>query len=261
MSEQLAFNYTGTSYTDLGFTSNNEEIRRDLPEAYRKAWQIIARPGNWWTGQDRVAIAAESRRARTCDLCVERKAALSPFSVSGEHDVVTNLPPVAIDAVHRIVTDASRLTQSWLEQSYAEGMSDGRYVELLGIVVAVVSIDGFHRAMGLPLEPLPEPVAGEPSGYRPGGASDMGAWVPMLAPEKLTQAEADIYGHRPQAANVFAAMSLVPDSVRLLGLLGAVQYLPPEQVTNPTANGGRALTRPQIELLAGRVSALSDCFY
>lgn len=239
----------------------SDTIRSDMPAAYRAVWQMIAGPGNWWTGEDRVAIAAETRQARDCSLCEERKSALSPFSVKGEHTTVTNLPVPAIDAIHRIVTDPSRLTESWLRDSYTQGMTDGRYIELLGIVVAVISIDGFHRAMGLPLEPLPDPLPGKSSGYRPEGATDMGAWVDMVPPEAVAEGEADLYEGRKQTGNVIAAMSLVPDSVRMLKMLSAVQYLQMHEVTNPAANGGRDLTRSQIELIAGRVSSLSDCFY
>jgi len=60
---------------------------------------------------------------------------------------------------------------------------------------------------------------------------------------------------------VIAAMSLVPDSVRMLKILSGVHYLDIPDVANPGANGGRSITRPQIELIAGRVSSLSDCFY
>ena len=243
------------------YTTAQVEIRSDMPEAYREVWQMIARPGNWWTGEDRIAIVAEARHAKDCQLCADRKKALSPFSLKGEHASVTNLPAAAIDAVHRIVTDVSRLTESWLQNSYQEGMTDGKYVELLGIVVAVTSIDGFHRAMGLPLESLPEPVPGEPTRYRPAGAEDMGAWVDMVPPHAVTEGEIDIYDGRKQSGNVIAAMSLVPDAVRMLKILSAVQYLEMQQVANPATNGGRELSRSQIELLAGRVSSLSDCFY
>ena len=61
--------------------------------------------------------------------------------------------------------------------------------------------------------------------------------------------------------NVLTAMSVVPDAVRLLRKQSKAMYLDINDVANPTTNGGRALTRPQIELIAGRVSALNDCFY
>ena len=56
-------------------------------------------------------------------------------------------------------------------------------------------------------------------------------------------------------------MSLVPDSVRMLLRLGDAHYLPLKSIMVPNDNADSALSRSQIELLAGRVSALSDCFY
>lgn len=247
----------------MNFDYSNLEvtIRDDVPEAHRKVWKMIATPGNWWRGEDRVAIAAETRQAMHCECCAVGKKALSPNAVQSEHSAATNLPAPAIDAIHRIVTDASRLSESWLKGLEAKGLTDGHYVELLGIVVGVISIDAFHRAMGLPLEPLPAPEPGEPSGVRPNGLDDMGAWVPMIPPDRLEDSEQDLYGGAKQTGNVIAAMSLVPDSVRILNTLGGAHYLQSAQVANPRSNGGRAISRPQIELIAGRVSSLSDCFY
>jgi len=64
-----------------------------------------------------------------------------------------------------------------------------------------------------------------------------------------------------RSANVIAAMSLVPDAVRLLRTQSAAMYLEMSDIGNPASNGDRALSRPQIELIAGRVSAINDCFY
>jgi len=184
----------------------------------------------------------------------------SPEGLGG-HDCESNLPAALVDAVHRVTNDASRLSRSWLQDFYAAGFTDGHYVELLGIVVALISIDTFQRAVGFTLEPLPAPQDGLPSQYRPPGAADSGAWVNTVAPENLTQTEADIYGGMPQTGNVASAMSLVPDSVRMLVTLSKAQYLPMQLVPDPESNGGRALSRAQMELLAGRVSSLNQCFY
>ena len=237
-------------------------IRADLPTAFRDVWEIIARPGNWWTAQERIAIAQEFRSARTCAFCAERKQALSPYAVEGEHDTATELPAAVVDAVHRITTDANRLSKRYLEELAEQGISDGHYVELLGIVVALISIDDFNLALGVAPEPLPVPAANEaPTGYRPAGATYHGAWVPTVQPEDLSDTEADLYDGAPQTGNVIAAMSLVPDSVRLLKIISAAQYLQAKDVANPHADGGRAIDRMQIELLAGRVSAINECFY
>ena len=238
-------------------------IRDDLRDAYRRTWDSIAEPGAWWTGAERVALAGEIRAALDCRLCRERKAALSPYSVEGKHDRAgegtSGLDEAAVDVVHRIVTDAPRLSRSFIEKLAAEGITDAHYVELLGLVVSVISVDRFHEALGLPLEPLPAPRPGAPSGYRPTSAVPDVGWVPMIPNGKAMGAEADLYpGHGP---NVIRAMSLVPDAVRRLKDLSTVQYVPFEHVANPSIEPDRALGRSQIELVASRVSAVNECFY
>ena len=54
-------------------------------------------------------------------------------------------------------------------------------------------------------------------------------------------------------------MSLVPDAVRDLRILAHVQYLGLDESMDFAQ--GRTLGREQMELLAGRVSAINDCFY
>lgn len=237
-------------------------IRPDIVEAHERAWDRLRHAGNWWTGAERIEIAAATRTAFGCPLCLERKEALSPFSVQGEHaHASTALPKAAVDAVHRIVTDATRLTKDWVDRLPADGITDGHYVELVGVVVAVLSIDELHRGLGIDLPPLPEPIAGEPSHDRPSGLASGTAWVPMVTHEgsKNTPNE-DLYEGLPIAPNVIAAMSLVPDAVRQLQDLSEAYYVPVHQVANPTFDG-RALNRSQIELVAGRVSSLNECFY
>jgi hypothetical protein len=234
-------------------------MRPDLSESHRAAWQWLAAPGSWWTGSQRVAIANEVRSARQCALCAQRKAALSPFSAAQAHESAPDLPDAAVEAVHRVTTDASRLTRAWFERTTAEEVSDGHYAELLGIVVAVVSIDRLHLALGLPVESLPTPEPGAPTGYRPKSATQGDAWLPMLPSKPQKGAEADLYEGLPFLPNVIAAMSLVPDGVRMLMRLSDAHYV--EKVQDPRSNGGRALDRRQIELIAGRVSAINECFY
>jgi len=83
--------------------------------AHRRAWERLAAPGAWWTGAERVAIAAEVRASRTCALCHERKAALSPHALAGEHAAAGGLPAPAVEAAHRIASDPGRLTHAWYD--------------------------------------------------------------------------------------------------------------------------------------------------
>jgi hypothetical protein len=246
----------------FSYSNAPHPIRADLAEAHRTYWEELSRAGAWWTGEERVAIAGETRRARECSLCRERKQALSPSMVDGEHDHAGPLSAPVVDVVHRIVTDASRLSKGWLEKLEADGLSDAHYVEIVGIVTSVVSIDGIHRALGLPPEPLPKPQAGHPSHQRPASALPGGAWVPWILGSAAKGSEADLYPPGPQTPNVYMAMSLVPDAVRAMGRLSEAHYLEPALVALPDASQpGRAIDRPQAELIAARVSALNECFY
>jgi hypothetical protein len=158
-----------------------------------------------------------------------------------------------------LVTDAGRLKREWLDQSIAAGLTVERYVELLGTVVALVSIDSFCLALGLPEHPLPAPLPGEPSRYRPASARPEEAWVPLVPEDNSATPEADLWP-AGRIGWVIRAMSLVPDEVRTLLDLSAAHYLEMPDVPNPRASRGQ-LTRPQMELVAGRVSALNGCFY
>jgi len=232
-------------------------IPETMRGAQRRAWERLAAAGVWWTGAEKVAIAAEVRAARACSLCQERKAALSPHAVAGEHAASETLPAAVVEAAHRIATDPGRLTRAWYEKMLAAGLSDAHYIELLSVVVTVVNLDALHRALGVAPERLPAPRAGEPSRERPRAAQE-GAWVPMLA---LDSAEGRaLFEGRPRVPNVARALSLVPDAVRQLNELSNVHYLPMDQVMDPHAHM-RHLTRAQMELVAGRVSALNECFY
>jgi hypothetical protein len=254
---------TATTAHPLAFDYRDrveDSIRADLVDAHRRAWDRIASPGSWWTGPERVAIAAEARAADYCAFCRKRREALSPYSEKGEHDSVTGdvLPKAAIDAVHRLVTDATRLTQDWVAGLSGQGIPDTHYVELVSVVVSIRSIDGFHRAMGISPEPLPEAHAGEPKRERPSAAVAGEAWLPMLPNGSLKGDEADLW--KGQTGNVIRALSLVPDAVRWLKDLSAAHYLSDEAMTDFTRGRG-PLSRAQTELIAGRVSAINECFY
>jgi len=234
-------------------------VRQDLVAAHRRAWRRLARAGCWWRGSERLAIAAEVRNAPACPLCRERKAALSPGAVAGRHASLDVLPEAAVEAVHRITTDPGRLSSAWFQQTLASGLSDGQYVELVGVVVTLVSIDSFCRGLGVALHPLPAPEPGEPERRRPPGLATGVAWVPMLEPRRAAPEDRDLFPG-PRAPNVLRALSLVPDEVRTLMDLSGAHYLGPLEIVDPSRSRG-VLDRAQVELVAARVSALRECFY
>jgi hypothetical protein len=242
-------------------------VRQDIVDAHNVAWGRIARAGSWFDGKTRVAIAAEARHAAHCALCRRRKQALSPYASAGAHDHRGELPDRVVEQIHRIVTDPGRLTRTWFDQVLAAGTADTEYVEIVGVVATTVTIDTFCRALGVPAHPLPEPVPGEPHRRRPSTAHQRGeAWVPMIRRSDLdgqlaTEEErvlARSWG--PVVGNIRRALSLVPEEAYAWFQLVETQYLPGRWMRDFT-NEYRAITHAQIELIAGRVSVLNQCFY
>jgi hypothetical protein len=234
-------------------------VRDDLVDAHQRAWDRLSNAGTWWNGAERVAIAAEIRNAASCPLCSERRLAESTEATAGEHASLGVLAPPAVEAVHQITSDPRRLSRTWFEKCQADGLGDAHYVELVGVVATVVSIDAFCRGLGVPLHSLPEPRAGEPTRRRPPGALPETAWVPMIVESRATGEEADLYG-TDRTGNVLRALSLVPEEVRGLKDLSAAHYFAPHEMMD-LRRGLGGLDRLQVELLAGRVSALNECFY
>lgn len=244
---------------DFDYSAAGLPVRADLREGHRHIWEHLRAPGTWWTGRQRVAVAAESRNAAGCALCRERKAALSPNAVRGRHDALGELPDHLVDAIHRIRTDPARLSKAWFDGVIASGIEAAQYVELVGVVTLLAGVDYCARALGVAPFPLPGLLAGEPSRQRPPTAKPGTAWVPMIAPEDASGEEADLYGNAPYVPNIIRALSLVPDEARALQRSSDVHYVPVAQIGDPTVR--RSLDRMQMELVAARVSALNECFY
>lgn len=242
------------------YTDSPYSVRADISQAYRAYWDRLAAPGSWWNGSERVAIAQESRNALTCSFCAERKSALSPYTFAGKHDSTTDLPEHVIDAVHRIITDQNRITGTYIEKNTEIGLSKEAYVELVGIVVTVFSIDEFNRALDLPVETLPEPKPGEPDQYRPAQLDETTGFVPMIPVSGAVGPEADLWP-TGRTANVVRALSAVPQCVRDWFEVGTAQYLSMEGMQNFIGLDSRSINRMQMELIAGRVSSINECFY
>tara|TARA_Y100001970_G_scaffold179520_1_gene218490 strand:+ start:43947 stop:44639 length:693 start_codon:yes stop_codon:yes gene_type:complete len=220
------------------------ELGAPLTDAHDSVWQRLGQCGTWWTGEQRVAAMAEVRQALRCALCNERLEALSPMMVAGEHDSVSELAPEAVDLIHRLTTDPGRLSKEWA-LLVIESIGEEAYVELSTLVCVQYVVDSFARSLGLPLRELPEPQFGEPDKVRPEGVGDVGAWVSQTIEKSL--------------ANVSRAGSLVPETEALWREIVQAHYSRGPQFAELVWD--RALSRPQVELLASTVSALNECFY
>lgn len=246
--------------TELSYEHAGLPVRDALTAAHRRAWARLAAPGSWLSGAERVAVMAEVRNAGRCALCARRKAALSPYAIDGAHDHLGDLPEAQVEVIHRVMSDPGRLTPDWFAGVTGDALSVERYVETIGVLAQTVAIDTFARGAGLDPWPLPEPQAGEPTGYRPEGLRQEEAWVPWLTAETVTEAERALFPKDRPVANIRRAMSLVPaEAIGFFDIVEAQYLAAPEM--NAFDKEFRAINHAQIELVAGRVSAINGCVY
>lgn len=243
----------------MKFDPRRLPIRAGLERECRRAWERLAAPGTWWDARQRLAIAAEVRHARSCGFCRQRKEALSPYTVDGAHDCLGSLSAPMVEIVHRIATDAGRLTKKWLYAMLDDGVTEEQYVETVGVVAVITALDTLELALGLAERPLPAPRPGRPSLHRPPGAKRDLAWVHTVAPESLTADDPDPYSVHG-VKNIHRALSLVPQEVLNFFDLDVELYLKDHEIRDFTREY-RALSHAQMEVLAGRVSALNGCYY
>ncbi len=248
---------------DIEVAGEKLPMRDSLAHAVEVAWKRLASAGTWWTGAERLAIAAEARQSQACGLCQQRKAALSPYTVDGEHDTIGETTPVAVEAIHRLATDAGRITESWISSLLTDAngaaLAETEYVEIIGVVTMVTALDKLDLALGRPLHALPEPIAGAPARRRPVGARKNLAWVSTLAPEDVSAGDPNPYPVHGDK-NIHRGLSLVPQEVFNFFDLDVELYLKDHEIRD-FANEYRAISHAQIELIAGRTSALNGCYY
>lgn len=225
-----------------------------------QAWDQLGRAAGWFEGHERISIAAEARTARECGICAERKAALSPYAVAGEHVTSRNdLTPLVVDTIHRITTDPGRLAERWFDELIKSGMRPEELVEITSIIGIVTIADTLSRALSQPERALPDAHDGEPHRQIATGTTTERGWVPMVELESAEGMLKLLYDEVLASAgfvfNVARALTAVPEAVRDF----FTAFLPNYSTHGDVRSGG--LDRVQVELLASSTSAWNDCFY
>ncbi len=220
-----------------------------LRDGHSATWQRIAEPGAFFSGAQRLEFIRIAREGLTCPLCEDRRDALSPNSVQGEHDTASELPPAVVDMIHRIRTDPGRLTRSWFDLVTSE-ISMPEYVEIVSVVTVSVIIDTLHNALGLGVPALPQLVSGSPQGGINADAVDDGAWLPILAvPDADSVSDTGL----PQVPNIARSLGLVPSALQLFFDTFRPHYA--------LKDIDLSISQGQAEFVAARVSAINECFY
>ena len=229
-------------------------VRSDLEAVHAKQLDQLADPGTWGTGAQRLAVAGEIRR-----VCVDAGVQEKPEEPGHETDV--DLPRAARELIRELAVEPQAFTEESYTAARDGGLSDEEYVETVGIVARLVAMDVFARGIGVPLRPLPAPQDGAPSRVRPAAAKKEMAWVPTVPnlPEGGEEAE-QLYG-KNYHPYIFRSLSLVPDEMHRHIELENIQYLPMNSILIKDYQHHEDFSRAQTETVAGRVSAINECFY
>ena len=206
------------------FTDAAVPVRSDIADAFRAEWNRLAAPGTWWSGHERVAIARATRDSR-----VGRSPA-------------PDLPRAALEAIV-VLSVRPAHTSRELVEGITSNLGEERYVEIIGVVSRTTAVDTFTRLVGSELEPLPEPVDGEPSRIEAEGVDRGKTWVTA--------------GRFPIPPTVLA---LVPDEVEAQNDLSDLLYMSGEEMADQDWSRG-SLHRTQAELVASATSFVNECFY
>lgn len=237
------------------YSDSELPVRPALEAVHAATLASFVGAGSWYSGAERCEIVMEARRAR-CEAGLQEDGALAPH--------YADINATARRVAAKVATSVEDLSRDFMEEAIAQGLSIDEYVEVVGVVSRAVNLDVFARGLGLPVRQLPSPQSGVPARTRPATARDEGAWVPTVPGGSRGGDDAQrIYGSAdPQAAPfIYRALSLCPDEAAGLVALGAAQYLEIKDFMDLEFTYEPALSRPQYELLAARVSALHQCFY
>lgn len=200
-------------------------VPADLRSLFCSTWTDLASPGSGWTGTERVAIASVARAARV-----------------GDQLPVTRLPHAALEAVSLVSARPAHASEPWVQQAVSS-LGQTQYVELVGVVAIVAGVDTVTELLGIGLEPLPEPLPGDPIPDRPNPRlKRRSAWVAMTGPPLPRHA-------------LTAAPSMQAVANRLLDRL----YMSSEELrSNEPVRG---LSRWQMEIVILSLSLSNECFY
>ena len=223
----------------MEFSALSDYVNQDIVNSFRIVWDHLGRPGAWWTGPQRIAIAEHVRKSAPRPLW-DMPPPLETLSDEANGELTIFEAAV----VERVAVSPSSINIETYEH-IIQRMGENKYAELAAVISQIVPIDHLHDALGLEREELPVPREGAITTERPSGLVTGIGFLPTLPTEGL-----------PHVA-VALSLSLADNARRML----LVRAMYSGDSFNDMVWTHRSLNRPQVELVAARTSALNECFY
>ena len=223
----------------MAFQEISRSVSEEIVNSFKIVWEYLGQPGDWWSGPQRIEIAEEIRRSAPRPLW-DRPPPLAdlPDTLNGELTLFEQA------VVERVTVDPSSIDQVTYGH-IVERLGEDKYAELASVVTQIVPIDHLHDALGIKREKLPLAVKGNISMHRPAGLVNGIGFLPTLPVDGL-----------PHVA-VSLSLALADNARRML----LVRAMYSGQSFGDMIWTHRSLSRPQVELVAARTSALNECFY
>lgn len=202
----------------FSFNGSPVPVRDDLRGAHKAIWIHLAQPGQVFDADQRHTIlsAARGDTYRVGDM-------LGQFATT----LYTNPPAVTGDMVRSAIT--------------ASG--EPAVVEAVSLVSMLAAVDSTHSALGAELEPLPDPLPGEPSGIIASGLRKRRTHIPM------------------PRTSITVALELLPVENEAYAAACGPHYMTFAEMASPLFGRSPGLNRAQLETIASRTSLFQECFY
>lgn len=207
------------------FQNAEVPVRSDLSEAFRAQWIQLAAPGATLTSRERLAVATEARRA-----VGESEAALS------------SIDPTIVRLASTLMADPGDVDEA-IVRSTADAVGDPTAVEVIGIISQLSAVDGFHHALGIDVEPLPDPIEGEPTGAITRDLKRRRTHVPM------------------PPGPIPVSLDLTPSEGLAMEAIAGPLYMTYEEMAFGAFARNPGLNRAQMELISSKTSLNNTCFY
>jgi hypothetical protein len=193
-------------------------IRDDLRDAHVAIWRHFAQPGQVLDANERHTILKTAR----------------------------NNSSLADDRLGRLAStlygNPARVSEDMVRSGIATS-GEAAVVETVSLVSMLAAVDNTHRALGADLEPLPEPLHGEPSGNIATGLKKRRARVPM------------------PTTSITGALDLLPIENAAYAAACGPLYMTFAEMSSAFFERSPGLNRAQLETIAARTSLLNECFY
>jgi hypothetical protein len=201
-------------------------------EAIARAWANLTTAGPTLNSGERLAVIATARRAWA--------SGRGGHGTDGSDDAGHGSP--LEDAAYWVAKDAGGLTGEVVDDLERRGLDRYRYLETVGVVARLASLDFYARGVGAPLLEAPLEDGSSPTGEVHPDAAITDGWVPATGP-------------------LFAPASLdaLPAEGLALRDVHEAMYMPMAEMGDPAFID--VLSRAQIEFIAARTSFLNECFY